>query len=91
MTPKNSEVDRRIALPGAIKIPLQMHTTEFANPTGCTSRRSPADVSAAAWPGTTYNRVRPTWIRYSDFGHDPAQIVEFDLAALGRADGPGSA
>lgn len=44
-----------------------------------------------AWPGITYIRVRPTWIRYSDFVHDPPEIVEFDLAALGRSEGPGSA
>ena len=37
------------------------------------------------WPGITYVRVRPTWLRYSDFGHDPPVIVEFkkdELAAL---------
>jgi len=29
-----------------------------------------------AWPGITHFRVRPTWIRYSDFGI-PQQILEF--------------
>ena len=29
------------------------------------------------WPGITYVRVRPTWIRYSDFNQAPPQIVEF--------------
>ncbi len=29
------------------------------------------------WPGITYVRVRPTWIRYSDFNRAPPQIVEF--------------
>ncbi len=29
-----------------------------------------------AWPGTTHARVRPTWIRYSDFTQDPPRIVE---------------
>ncbi len=34
-------------------------------------------------PDITYVRVRPTWIRYSDFSTEPAEIVEFrgkDLA-----------
>ncbi len=40
--------------------------------------------SRAAWPGLIYVRVRPTWVRYSDFGQDPPQIVEYfaeDLVA----------
>ncbi len=35
-----------------------------------------------AWPGITHARVRPTWIRYSDFTKDPPVIVE--LADLNR-------
>jgi len=34
------------------------------------------------WPGLTYIRARPTWIRYSDYNHDPPEIVEFDAKAL---------
>jgi general stress protein 26 len=30
-----------------------------------------------SWPGITYFRVRPTWVRYSDF-NAPGKIVEFD-------------
>ncbi|HKO91000.1 MAG TPA: pyridoxamine 5'-phosphate oxidase family protein [Polyangiaceae bacterium] len=29
-----------------------------------------------AWPGITHVRVRPSWIRYSDFTHDPPRILE---------------
>jgi pyridoxine/pyridoxamine 5'-phosphate oxidase len=32
-----------------------------------------------SWPGLTYVRSRPTWIRYSDFNQDPPLIVEFDF------------
>jgi hypothetical protein len=35
------------------------------------------------WRGLIYVRVRPTWIRYSDYNVSPAQIIEFrgeDLA-----------
>ncbi|MCB9565309.1 MAG: pyridoxamine 5'-phosphate oxidase family protein [Kofleriaceae bacterium] len=35
-----------------------------------------------AWPGITYLRVRPTWIRYSDFRPASARIVELDPATL---------
>jgi Pyridoxamine 5'-phosphate oxidase len=36
-----------------------------------------------SWPGITYVRARPTWIRYTDFNADPPEVVEFDRAALG--------
>ena len=35
------------------------------------------------WAGITYVRVRPTWIRYSDFNRAPPQILEFTPAQLG--------
>lgn len=28
-----------------------------------------------SWPGITYVRARPTWIRYSDFSQRPPEIV----------------
>ncbi len=37
------------------------------------------------WPSLTFVRVRPTWLRYSDFRTTPPTIVEFtgaELAAL---------
>jgi hypothetical protein len=37
----------------------------------------PDGPSRLAWPGLTYVRVRPSWIRYSDFSADPPQILEF--------------
>ncbi len=39
----------------------------------------------ANWAGLIHVRVRPTWLRYSDFRQTPEQIVEFsarELAAL---------
>ena len=36
------------------------------------------------WPGLTYIRARPTWMRYSDYNVDPPEIVELDAAALRR-------
>jgi hypothetical protein len=34
------------------------------------------------WPGITYVRVRPAWIRYSDYRFDPPEIVEYDASSL---------
>lgn len=35
------------------------------------------------WPGLIYFRVKPAWIRYSNFAVDPAEIVEFQPEDLG--------
>lgn len=35
-----------------------------------------------SWPGLTYFRVRPEWIRYSDYGQPTPLIVEFTAAQL---------
>lgn len=29
-----------------------------------------------SWPGITHFRVRPTWLRFSDFSVEPANVVE---------------
>jgi hypothetical protein len=34
------------------------------------------------WPGITYLRVTPVWIRYSNYNVNPPQIVEFSAAEL---------
>ena len=44
--------------------------------------RFPDGPSRLAWPGITYVRVTPSWIRYSDFRASPPSIVEFDAARL---------
>lgn len=35
-----------------------------------------------AWPGITHVRVRPAWVRYSDFTVDPPHIVELPAKQL---------
>ncbi len=42
----------------------------------------PDGPSRLSWPGLTYVRVRPTWMRYSDYNLDPPQIVEFSAEQL---------
>lgn len=44
----------------------------------------PDGPNRANWPGLIYIRVRPRWIRYSDYNQSPPEIVEFrsqDLSA----------
>jgi hypothetical protein len=42
----------------------------------------PDGPSRLLWPGLIYVRVRPSWIRYSDYSLDPPQIVEFTAGQL---------
>ena len=42
----------------------------------------PDGPSRLSWPGLTYVRVKPTWIRYSDFSANPPKIVEFTSGQL---------
>lgn len=35
-----------------------------------------------SWPGICYVRLKPTWIRYSDYSRNPPVIVEFTPAEL---------
>jgi general stress protein 26 len=43
----------------------------------------PDGPSRLSWPGLTYVRVQPRWIRYSDFGQPTPLIVEFTPGQLG--------
>lgn len=42
----------------------------------------PDGPSRLTWPGLIYIRVRPTWIRFSDFTANPPQVVEFTPSQL---------
>ena len=44
--------------------------------------RFPEERERQSWPGITYLRVTPTWLRYSDFSVDPPEIVEFQTRDL---------
>ena len=46
--------------------------------------RFPDGPERRSWPGLIYVRVKPTWIRYSNFSADPPEIVEFDPSSWGR-------
>jgi general stress protein 26 len=42
----------------------------------------PDGPSRLGWPGLIYVRVRPTWIRYSDYNRDPPEIIELTQSQL---------
>ena len=42
----------------------------------------PDGPSRLSWPGLIYVRVRPAWIRYSDFTANSPLIVEFTPSQL---------
>ncbi|HET9929650.1 MAG TPA: pyridoxamine 5'-phosphate oxidase family protein, partial [Polyangiaceae bacterium] len=44
--------------------------------------RFPDGVVRQSWPGITYVRVRPTWLRYSDFSGAEPRVVEYDASDL---------
>ena len=44
----------------------------------------PDGPSRASWRGLIYVRVRPSWVRYSDYNKDPPEIVEFQAKDLAR-------
>jgi PPOX class probable F420-dependent enzyme len=48
----------------------------------------PDGPARQAWKGITYVRVRPTWVRYSDFRGAEARVVELDAPAIARPRGP---
>ena len=49
----------------------------------------PDGPSRASWPGLTYFRVRPTWIRFSDFNEVPPRIVELSSDQLNAVNSRG--
>lgn len=42
--------------------------------------RFPEGPERRSWPDLIYVRVKPTWIRYSNFNTNPPEIIEFDPA-----------
>lgn len=42
----------------------------------------PDGLDRQQWPGLTYFRIRPEWLRWSDYAAEPPEILELDAAAL---------
>jgi pyridoxine/pyridoxamine 5'-phosphate oxidase len=47
-------------------------------------KQFPDGRSRMTWPQIAYVRVRPTWIRYSDYNVSPARIVEVRAGELAK-------
>jgi hypothetical protein len=45
--------------------------------------RFPDGPTREGWPGITYFRVRPTWVRYSDFRGPEPRVIELGPGQLG--------
>ncbi|ALC22509.1 pyridoxamine 5'-phosphate oxidase family protein [Streptomyces pristinaespiralis] len=56
---------------------------ELARLQECYFRVYPDGRDRLSWPGITYVRVRPAWVRYSDFTQEPPHVVEVSAAQLG--------
>lgn len=44
--------------------------------------RFPEGRARLSWPGCIHIRVRPSWMRYSNYNVNPPEILEWDAAAL---------
>ena len=44
--------------------------------------RFPDGRDRQTWPGLTYLRTRPTWLRFSNFNQNPPEIVEFAFGTV---------
>jgi hypothetical protein len=53
-------------------------------------RRFPDGAARQSWPGLTYVRARPRWLRFSDFNQTPPDIVEFTFDRAASVTIPGT-
>jgi hypothetical protein len=53
-------------------------------------RRFPDGPARQSWPGLTYVRARPRWLRFSDFNQAPPEIVEFTFDRAASVTIPGT-
>lgn len=73
--------ERTVQLEGLADEPAGL---ELARLTEVYYRVFPDGRARLGWPGLTYVRVRPTWLRYSDFRPDSQCVLELDEAGLAQ-------
>lgn len=56
--------------------------TELERIRECYFAAYPDGRDRLSWPGITHVRMRPAWVRYSDFTQDPPHIVELPVEQL---------
>jgi DNA-binding MarR family transcriptional regulator len=74
--------ERTVQYEGIAEMPTP---AELPSVQACYFDRFPDGRSRETWPGLVYWRVRPSWIRYSDFNADPPLMQEWDAAAIADA------
>ncbi|HVZ86280.1 MAG TPA: pyridoxamine 5'-phosphate oxidase family protein [Polyangia bacterium] len=88
---RNLQADPRIALVVGWEQEITAQIEGLADtPTGaeleriraCYFQAYPDGRERLAWPGLTHVRVRPTWVRFSDFTQAPPRIVELEVSRL---------
>ena len=73
------EHERTVQYEGIAEIPTE---AELPDVQAYYFDRFPDGPTRQTWPGLVYWRVRPTWIRYSNFNVNPPIIQEWDAAAI---------
>ena len=96
----NLRLDPRIALVLGGQIPGDERTLQLEGladlPEGQELERArrlylakfPDGAERQVWAGAVFVRVRPVWLRFSDFNQEPPLIVHFTRQDLGLPDGP---
>jgi len=74
-----SEHERTVQYEGIAEIPTE---AELPGVQAYYFERYRDGPTRLTWPGLVYWRVRPTWIRYSNFNADPPIVQEWDAAAI---------
>jgi pyridoxine/pyridoxamine 5'-phosphate oxidase len=77
--PAAAGAERTVQLEGAADEPTG---TELERLLELYFARFPDGRERQQWPGITYWRVSPTWLRYCDFSVDPPEIIEFTTSDL---------
>jgi hypothetical protein len=94
---QNLRVNRRVALVLGDSYNGDERTIQYEGladePTGAELQRLkdiyfgvfPDGRERQKWPGMTYFRVMPVWLRYSNYNMNPPEILEFDAGDLTSA------
>ena len=73
------EHEQSVQYEGVAEMPLEAELREVQ---AYYFEHFPEGRDRQSWPGIVYWRVRPNWIRYSNFNVDPPIIQEWNAAAI---------
>ena len=71
--------ERTVQYEGLVDVP---EGTELERLKNIYYKKFPTGRLRLGWPGITYLRARPTWIRYRDFNKVPATMLELDAEQI---------